>query len=101
MPSGKPGWSLLITDLHPVAISCGLVTLFSDRGVERGIETVSHTREEYLAAMKSAGAVVVAKRDLELGEAFPQEPRGLPSGVYERGWRDLPSCLVLLGCVEG
>jgi len=95
----KPGGYLLVTDLHPVAIACGLVTLFSDSGIERGIETVDHAREEYLAAMESAGAVVVAEHDLVLGEVFPQEPRGLPNGVYERGWRDLPFCLVLLGRV--
>jgi ubiquinone/menaquinone biosynthesis C-methylase UbiE len=96
----KPGGYLLITDLHPVAISCGLVTLFSDSEIERGIETVNHTREEYLAAMESAGTAMVAEYDLVLGEIFPQEPRNLPSGVYERGWRDLPFCLVLLGRVE-
>jgi ubiquinone/menaquinone biosynthesis C-methylase UbiE len=97
----KPGGRLLITDLHPVAISCGLVTLFSDGRIERGIETVSHTREEYQAAMESAGAAVIEELDLALGEVFPQEPHGLPSGVYERGWRDLPFCLILLGRVEG
>jgi SAM-dependent methyltransferase len=93
----RPGGYLLITDLHPVAVSAGLVTLFSHRGVQHAIETVKHSRDDYLYAMETARARLVATRDLLLGEAFDRMPRGLPEGVANASWPDLPFCLVLLG----
>lgn len=95
----RPGGHLLITDLHPTAVKAGLVTAFSDAGVEYTIETARHSRAQYVEAIASAGAHLVTAADVALGEAFEREPRGLPTSVYEAGWQDLPFCLVLLAQV--
>jgi SAM-dependent methyltransferase len=97
----RPGGYLLITDLHPVAVSAGLVTLFFYRGIQYAIETVTHSRDDYLCAIKAARARLVATRDLLLGEAFDRMPQGLPETVANARWPDLPFCLVLLGRMPG
>jgi SAM-dependent methyltransferase len=91
----RRGGYVLVTDLHPAAVEGGLVTLFSLDGVQQAIETVQHSTETYLTALKGCGAEVLSLNELCLGEAFEREPRGLPESVYETGWRDLPFCLVI------
>jgi ubiquinone/menaquinone biosynthesis C-methylase UbiE len=91
----RPGGFVLLTDLHPEAVQAGLVTLFSDEHGNHAIETVLHSRQAYLDGLAANGAELVAVSEAVLGEAFEQEPSGLPAGVYAVDWRRLPLCLVV------
>jgi ubiquinone/menaquinone biosynthesis C-methylase UbiE len=86
--------TLIITDLHPAAVSAGLGTLFSQDNVQYSIETVAHTVDEYLDAVRSAGASIVETHELPLGDAV-SSPAGLPPHVAKGNWRQLPFCLVI------
>ncbi len=50
-----PGAHLLITDVHPDFVSCGMPTQFVDDGVTYHLPNEPHTRDDYLQAVANAG----------------------------------------------
>jgi ubiquinone/menaquinone biosynthesis C-methylase UbiE len=91
----RTGGALIITDLHPDAVAAGLGTLFSSNGVQYSIDTVHHTVDEYVTAIRRAGAVVVETHERALGDAV-STPTGLPPVLAAGTWKDLPFCLAIV-----
>jgi ubiquinone/menaquinone biosynthesis C-methylase UbiE len=92
----RPGGHVLLTDLHPQAIAEGLRTSFWKAGQQHVIETVRHSTEDYLEALRAHGAEIVTTAELPLGRAFRDLPRGLPENVANGDWRNLNLCWVVL-----
>ena len=92
----RPGGHVVLTDLHPVAVSEGLVTLFEEDGQTHAIRTVAHTLEAYVGALASSGMEVVAVEERTLGDGLTTRPTNLPPGV-RADWESLPFCLVVHG----
>ncbi len=92
----RPGGHVVLTDLHPVAVSEGLVTLFEEDGATHAIQTVTHTLDHYVGALTTSGMEVVAVEERTLGQALGMRPTNLPAGV-RADWESLPFCLVVQG----
>ncbi len=59
-----PGAHLLITDVHPDFVSCGMLTQFVEDGVTYHLPNEPHTRDDYLQAVADAGLTLSAVRDV-------------------------------------
>ena len=59
-----PGAHLLITDVHPDFVSCGMPTQFVEDGVTYHLPNEPHTRDDYLQAVTDAGLTLSAVRDV-------------------------------------
>ncbi len=68
----KPGAHLLITDVHPDFVSCGMPTQFVEDGVTYHLPNETHTRDDYLQAVSDAGLTLSAVRDVP-GSEVPGE----------------------------
>lgn len=67
-----PGAHLLITDVHPDFVSCGMPTQFVADGVTYHLPNEPHSRDDYLQAVAGAGLTLSAVRDV-LGCEVPGE----------------------------
>lgn len=59
-----PGAHLLITDVHPDFVSCGMPTQFVEDGVTYHLPNEPHTRDDYLQAVTDAGLTLSTVRDV-------------------------------------
>lgn len=68
----KPGAHLLITDVHPDFVSCGMPTQFVEDNVTYHLPNEPHSRDDYLQAVTGAGFTLAAVRDVP-GSEVPGE----------------------------
>lgn len=88
-----PGGHVLITDFHPSRIEDGWLTVFHRDGRRHVIETVHHTRQQYLDAAQAAGFAVRTVLDVPVKDAPPGYLPEWTVASYGEGGL----CLILVG----
>lgn len=91
-----PGAHLLITDVHPDFVSCGMPTQFVDDGVTYHLPNEPHTRNDYLLAVADAGFAVSVVRDV-LGCEVPGE---FETGFMRKNFGSVNFALIVLARKE-
>ena len=88
----RPGGAAIISDFHPYCVGQGWRAVQFGPGTAYVLSYPGHTRDNYLAALASAGLVVARTVDATMGEA----PPGTMLDEERAGGKDIPFCFVVL-----
>jgi hypothetical protein len=92
------GGYLLITDFHPDAVGRGWRTVFAQGDEVYYLPNVTHTRQQYLDAVRAAGCEIVHVDDVLLRDApVDSFPAGVDVARLLREDGDKTFGLILLG----